>query len=645
MKTIRAKLTVLIAVLALLGAGSIFTISEFLTSRLTDMALDREVRSAERALQSRIQADSRQALLMATVVAGQSGVQEKLAAGDRDGLAAEFVPAFAGLQKAYDIRQFQFHLPPAESFLRVHKPEKSGDDLSGFRHTVVATNTRAQAISGLEKGVAGLGNRGIAPISHEGTHVGSVEFGLSFHEKFVEQFTRETGVPLAVLIETSDGLKVIGSRLPDGIDPEAVLADLKEGPASDASGRYHLDALTLTDFSGENAASAILAIDKAPYAAISTFGRILGAGAALALLAIAAAGVFYASRCVFAPLQVVTRQISELADGKADQDIRGMQRTDEVGDIARAVDVCCANRRSQVAMEAEKTREDTRQRHRQDRVETLIADFRTKSGEMLSAVTRVNGELQDTAALLENVASSSASQAQGATHASEEAASNVESVAAATEELASSTREIAEQVERTTGVIDQATTDVQNTNDKISGLATAAGKIGEVVTLIQAIAEQTNLLALNATIEAARAGEAGKGFAVVAAEVKELATQTSKATEEISSQIGGIQSSTEAAVAAMQGISATMNDVNDYTSAIASAVTEQTAVTSEISRNIQGAAQRTKTVVGNMNELDDAVTETNSSSETVKVKTGEAVHITDEMRREIERFLAEVEAA
>ncbi|POF32978.1 methyl-accepting chemotaxis protein [Roseibium marinum] len=645
MNTIRAKLTVLFVVLALLGAGSAFSLSEFLTNKLTDMALAREVTAAERALQSRIQADSRQALLMATVVAGQKGVQEKLAAGDRDGLAAEFVPAFGALKTTYDIRQFQFHLPPAESFLRVHKPEKFGDDLSGFRHTVVATNTRGAPISGLEKGVAGLGNRGIAPIVHDGSHVGSVEFGLSFHEKFVEQFTTETGVPLAVVIDTPDGTKVIGSQLPEGLDPEAALADIAAGSVTDASGRYHLDAITLTDFSGQDAASGILAIDQTPYTAIRNFGRILGAGAAIALLAIAAAGIFYANRNMFAPLQVVTSQISELAEGNANQDIEGMARTDEVGNIARAVDVCCANRRAQVELEGAKSREDENQKQRQNTVDTLIADFRTRSAEMLSAVTQVNGELQDTATLLESVASSSASQAEGATHASEEAASNVESVAAATEELESSTKEIAQQVERTTGVIGQATTGVQDTNDTISGLATAAGKIGEVVTLIQAIAEQTNLLALNATIEAARAGEAGKGFAVVAAEVKELATQTSKATEEISSQIGGIQASTEAAVGAMKGISETMNDVNEYTSAIASAVTEQTAVTSEISRNIQGAAQQTKSMVGNISKLDHAVAETNSSSETVKAKAGEAVHITEEMRTEIERFLAAVAAA
>ncbi|MBN9673090.1 methyl-accepting chemotaxis protein [Roseibium aggregatum] len=645
MTTIRSKLTILLVILALLGAGSAVLIGEFLTSKLTDMAMAREVEAAERALQSRIQADSRQALLMATVVAGQEGVQQKLAARDRDGLAAEFVPAFAGLKETYDIRQFQFHLPPAESFLRVHKPQKFGDDLSGFRHTVVATNTRHEPISGLEKGVAGLGIRGIAPIVHEGTHIGSIEFGLSFHEKFVEQFTAETGVPIAVVIETPDGSKVIGSQLPDGITPETALTELAAGGTTDVSGQYRLDEIALIDFSGAKAATGIIAIDRAPFMAIRTFGRLLGAGAALALMAVAAAGVFYANRSMFKPLEVVTSQISELAEGNADQNIQGMERSDEVGDIARAVDVCCANRRAQVELEVEKSHEDEVQRQRQKTVDALIAGFRTSSADMLTAVSRVNGELQHTAELLESVASSSASQAQGATHASEEAASNVESVAAATEELESSTKEIAQQVERTTGVIDQATADVQDTNDKIAGLATAAGKIGEVVTLIQAIAEQTNLLALNATIEAARAGEAGKGFAVVAAEVKELANQTSKATEEISNQISGIQASTEAAVNAMQGISATMNDVNEYTTAIAGAVSEQTAVTSEISRNIQGAAQQTKTMVGNIGELDNAVAETNSSSETVKAKTGEAVHITEDMRSEIEKFLAAVAAA
>ncbi|TYC54081.1 HAMP domain-containing protein [Rhodobacterales bacterium] len=645
MKTIRSKLTVLFVVLALLGAGSALLVGEFLTSKLTDMALAREVTAAERALQSRIQADSRQALLMATVVAGQKSVRDKMAAGDRDGLAEEFVPTFAALKSTYDIRQFQFHLPPAESFLRVHKPEKFGDDLSSFRHTVVATNTEKKPIFGLEKGVAGLGNRGIAPISHDGKHIGSVEFGLSFHEKFVEQFTTETGVPLAVVIETANGPKVIGSQLPAGIDPVTALAEIAGGDNDDESGQYHLSVVSLADFSGKKAASGILAIDQTPYTGIHNFGLLLGAGVAVALLAIAAACVFYANRNVFRPLQVVTSQISELADGNANQDVQGMEREDEVGDIARAIDVCCANRRTQVELESEKTREDEVQKERQGAVEDLIAGFRTKSADMLSAVTQVNRELQDTASLLESVASSSASQAEGATQASEEAASNVESVAAATEELESSTREIAEQVERTTGVIDQATSDVQDTNDKISGLATAASKIGEVVTLIQAIAEQTNLLALNATIEAARAGDAGKGFAVVAAEVKELATQTSKATEEISNQIAGIQASTDAAVTAMQGISTTMKDVNEYTTAIAGAVSEQTSVTSEISRNIQGAARQTKNMVGNIGELDSAVAETSSSSETVKAKAGEAVEITNDMRSEIERFLSAVAAA
>ncbi|WP_306027057.1 methyl-accepting chemotaxis protein [Stappia sp. MMSF_3263] len=645
MKTIRARMILVTVALALLGAVSAVLISQWVAGSLIDTALQREVEGAKRQFQAQVEAESRQALAMAKLVAGQSNIQALFEAGDREALAGEFVPVFKTLKDGFGIRQFQFHLPPATSFLRVHKPEKFGDDLSSFRATVVGTNAGVTDISGLEKGVAGIGIRGVVPVLREGRHLGSVEFGLGFHEMFVGEFTEKTGYPVAVLREGESGLEVIGNRLPEKMDPVALVGATVSGGMVSASGDYYVDQLSIGDYSGNQVAVAVIAVDRTAYVAIAGRAQLAGLVVGLLLLAIAGAAVLYAVRSICNPLRTVTGQIMELAGGHTGFEAAGRERSDEIGDIARAIEVCRDNRVEQERLEGQQLGDQRARDERQKRVDALISGFQATSREVLAAVDGATSSLDATARTLEAVASSSAAQADEASSASREASGNVQSVAGAAEELASSIREISAQVERTTAVVAKAAEGTQATNAKVGGLAASAAKIGEVVTLIQAIAEQTNLLALNATIEAARAGEAGRGFAVVAAEVKQLADQTSRATGEISGQIVAIQSATSDTANAIAEIAETMGEVNDHTSAIAAAVVQQGAATTEISSNIQLAATRTRSVVDSIGELDEAVDETNRSAKSVLGATGEASRHTARFRQEIERFLQGVAAA
>ena len=282
---------------------------------------------------------------------------------------------------------------------------------------------------------------------------------------------------------------------------------------------------------------------------------------------------------------------------------------------------------------------------RQDRVDLAVKEFDGKMSAVLATVKTSAAAMQSIAQTMAGSAEETSRQSLAVSAASEQASTNVETVAAAAEELSSSITEISRQVTESTRIANKAVDEAKSTNQVIRMLHDSTQKVGEVVKLINDIAGQTNLLALNATIESARAGEAGKGFAVVAAEVKNLANQTAKATEEISAQIGDIQEATKNAVAAIESIGSTITEVNHIATAIASAVEEQGAATKEIARNVQQAAAGTGEVSSNITGVNQAAGETGRGANRVLSAAQELTAEADALGGEVEKFFARVRAA
>ncbi len=282
------------------------------------------------------------------------------------------------------------------------------------------------------------------------------------------------------------------------------------------------------------------------------------------------------------------------------------------------------------------------QEQRRGVIDAAIATFRPQMESLLNSVSESAAAMHSTATTLFGSSQQTSQRAEGAVQAFHEASTNVETAAVAANELSNSIAEISRQLVKTTDVVQLATTEAQATDGEIGGLAAGAQKIGDVVKLIRAIAEQTNLLALNATIEAARAGEAGKGFAVVASEVKSLAVQTAKATEDIANHILGVQNSTSSAVDAIRRIAKRMQEINQYTTAVAASVEQQNAATGEISQSVANAAAGTGHVVAVLGEVAGATTETRSSAEIVLGASETVETAVSNLRSKVEGFLAKV---
>ncbi|WP_019022453.1 methyl-accepting chemotaxis protein [Thioalkalivibrio sp. ALE23] len=565
---------------------------------MADRAEQRELNDLSELLIRQLDQEADRGTAMAQAVAAIPDVQQAFARRDREQLHAMTVPGFDHLYEEYGVRQYQFHTPPATSFLRAHRPDRYDDDLSGFRQTVVDTNRDRRPISGLEEGAAGLGIRGIVPVSHEGEHIGSLEFGMAFDDAFFEDFTADTEAPVALYLQRDGTFEAFGStingdstfnreemeRIAGG--EELVRRTEHDGRPMAVVGR------PVEDFSGEPVGVLELMVDRSDYVAMARNATATVVGVGVVAIGLGLLLAWLLSRSIVRPLRDTVERLDDIASGDGDLTRRlEADGNNELGDLAAAFNRFVGKIQDLVKEVAAGG----------DQVAAAANELSATSEQTNGQVTRQKDEVDQVATAMNEMTATVAEVARNASDAA--------TAAQTTDKDADAGREL---VQQTVQSINHLTSQVDNTAEVIERLSTDAEEINKVLEVIGDIADQTNLLALNAAIEAARAGEQGRGFAVVADEVRTLASRTQDSTQEIQGMIERVQNGTREAVQAMEegknrahssrekvneagesleSITQSVTTISEMNTQIASAAEEQSSVAEEINRNISNITQ------------------------------------------------------
>jgi methyl-accepting chemotaxis protein len=646
----RVVLAITLTVAAACATLAVFSIIQ--QQGVTRLALEQELQVQYQSVIAAIDYEGRVAMAATGVIAGLPPLAEAIAKGDRDGVVALLAGSHAAL-KAQGFPLMTMFSPPATGFVRLHDPKAFGDDASARRKTVVTANTKGTPIVGVENARGGaLAVFAMTPVMRDGKSLAAVDIGMDFGKAFADRIKQRLGVDIA--IHSFDGQKFATAASTFAEQTAASPEDLQSafGGAtvnreSEIGGRPVAVRLGLIrNYAGEPFAVIELVKDTTQYQAARTNALRSLVLAAAVILLLAGLGAFLLGRGLSRPVAALTETMNRLSGGDTGIAIPGRARADELGTMAKAVEVF-----RQSMIEAEHLRSEqaeTEKRaatQRKADMRRMADEFEAAVGEIVGTVSTASTELEASATSMSRTAENTQRLSGIVTSASEEASANVQSVAGASEEMMASVSEIGRQVQESNRIAGEAVAQAQNTDARIAELSKAAERIGDVVSLITSIAEQTNLLALNATIEAARAGEAGRGFAVVAQEVKALAGQTAKATSEISSQIAGMQSATQESVTAIKEIGGTIGRVSEIASTIAAAVEEQGAATAEIARNIQQAAHGTTQVAVNIVDVNKGATESGTASAQMLTSARMLANESNRLKLEMDKFLSTVRAA
>ncbi|HXP97069.1 MAG TPA: methyl-accepting chemotaxis protein [Telmatospirillum sp.] len=636
-----AILTIIAGTCALLG-----TLALVNQNKITALGLRQQMEIQYQGVLTSFESEGQKALAVSAAMSRLSAIGDAAIGEDRPALAALLGDAFAAA-KMQGVDTWTVSKPPGVVILRIHNPGLFGDDLTARRRTIAKAYQTGESVGGIEPSVASVAIFGASPIIRDGKIVGVFDVGVEFGPRFVDRIKKRFNVDFAVHRSTTKGFATLGASF------EAKTLATPEELASAFAGQtvmreaildgrpveIYLD--QLKNFAGEPLCVIELVKDISAFTMAERNSLRWLIGSTVMVLLVGATLALLVARGMSRPILALRDSMGILASGRTEIDIPGRQRRDELGAMAEAVAVFKGNMAE--AAQLRRQQEDDRQTAEADRkrmLARLADDFEAGVRGVVDGLGTAAGEMKLTAQSMSATASRTGEQAVAVGAASDEASANVQTVASAAEELSSSISEISRQSTDASRLALEVAEDGRKTDSLVAGLASAAQTVGEVVGLIRSIAAQTNLLALNATIEAARAGEAGKGFAVVAGEVKHLATQTAKATDDIQAQIADIQVQTQQAAEAIRGISGRISGFSSITASVSAAVEEQGAATQEIARNVQQAAAGTAEVSQTILSVSESARQTGLAADQVLTSADAMAQQSIRLRDEVDRFIS-----